>query len=164
MPRRAAVQAVPGTSPVRQKPVHQRRKPLVVVPLQQVHQFMHNDVLQAPGRFLGQFQIDPDPAGIDVAAAPLGLHLPDAPSSGLNACHWLPLGQQRRDQGLQLFPVPAQKGGLTLLGAGAGAYEQVEAGFAFRSGRRYPSSRLETGDGTSHEFVKQGHGKSHIPV
>lgn len=67
------------------------------------------------------------PPGVDVAAAPLGLHLLDAPGGDLNAEYWLPLFQQGRDQRLKLLSVPAQQNGFRLFYAASGPYEQVQA-------------------------------------
>lgn len=73
---------------------------------------MHHDVLQAHGWFLGQLQVEPQPFGGRVAASPLGFHLFDAPMTGLNAKDRLPLVQQRRDQGIEPFPISIQRAGL----------------------------------------------------
>ena len=51
-----------------------------MVPLMQVRQLMHYDVLKAQLWLLGQLQVDPDSARRRVAATPLGPHAFDAPS------------------------------------------------------------------------------------
>ena len=54
--------------------VHQTDKMIVVLALDEVHELMNNQVLQASKRFLCKLQIQPDATGLVVAASPLGLH------------------------------------------------------------------------------------------
>lgn len=58
---------------------------VVVMPLMQVSQLVHQDVLQALHGLLGQLQVEPDTLRFDVAGAPLGLHALDAPGAHFNA-------------------------------------------------------------------------------
>ena len=48
-----AVQHLAALPPLRHVRIHQRRKSLVVVPLEKVRKFMRHDVLQAMERLLG---------------------------------------------------------------------------------------------------------------
>lgn len=71
--------------------MHQRFKPFIVVPLQQMSQFMHDDELQAFGWFFHEFQIKPNAAGVWVAAAPFGFHPFDADKAWGNTKTILPM-------------------------------------------------------------------------
>ncbi|MNP83214.1 hypothetical protein D3C76_1820980 [compost metagenome] len=51
---------------------------------------MDENVFQALDRLFGQFQVEPDAAGGDIAGAPLSFHLLDAPSVRLNPQDRLP--------------------------------------------------------------------------
>ena len=68
MPKNATIERLAANAPVRHEPIHQRREPLGVIALQQVHQFMHHDVFQTKHRLFGQFQIEPGAPGRGVAA------------------------------------------------------------------------------------------------
>lgn len=104
--QRRPIQLFLVTSPHGHVPVHQRRKPVIMQPLQQVHQFMGDDVLQAMGRFLDQFQVQPDATSLNVACPPFGFHPLHAPFRSLYTNDLLPLQQQRRDLLLQTTTVP----------------------------------------------------------
>ena len=57
-------------------------------------EFVDDDVLKALQRLLGQFKVDPNSPGFDIAAAPFGLHAFNAPVSRFNANNRLPLFDQ----------------------------------------------------------------------
>src|SRR5271157_1525586 len=80
-----------------------------------MNQLVDCDVLKALDRLLGEFEIEPDTAGIRVATPPLGFHLLDCPVVDLHAQHELPLFQKRWSQGFQLGTVPAVEQLLALL-------------------------------------------------
>src|SRR4051794_18867602 len=65
-----------------------------------------DDVLQAVGVLLGEFEVEPDVAGFAVARAPLGLHAADAPAGHLPADRLLPLGDEPRDPSAELLALP----------------------------------------------------------
>lgn len=88
---------------------------------------MHNDVLHALDRLFGELEVEPNTGGGGTATTPFNLHLLDAPGSYLNSKNWLPALEQRRDNQLQLLPVPAQQDGFPLLGAGSRADRQIDA-------------------------------------
>ncbi len=73
--------------------VHERFEAMVMVPLHQVHHFVNDNVFDAFHRLLGKLQIEPDAAGLDVAAAPFGFHLFNAPAGHLNTQDRLPFVQ-----------------------------------------------------------------------
>lgn len=50
---------------------------VIATTFEQVDHFMDEDVFQALRRFLRQFQIQPDTAGLNVAGPPLRLHPSD---------------------------------------------------------------------------------------
>ena len=79
VPERRAIQFFANQPPVGQITVHQRLEPVVMVPLQQVREFVNDDVFQATRRLFDQFQIQLNAAGADIASAPAGLHPFDAP-------------------------------------------------------------------------------------
>ena len=60
--------------PVRQMLVHERREAIVMMPLDEMHEFVDDDVFEALDRLLGEFEVQPDAAGLRVAGAPPGLH------------------------------------------------------------------------------------------
>ncbi len=51
--------------------VHDRRKAIVVVALDEMGEFMDDEIFEAPCRLLSQFEIEPDPRRPGIAAAPL---------------------------------------------------------------------------------------------
>ena len=61
-------------SPVRHELIHQINEAGIVRRLQQVHEFVDDDVLEALLGLLCQFSIEPNRAPDGVAASPLGLH------------------------------------------------------------------------------------------
>lgn len=85
-----SVQYVLPDSPVGEVLIHQGFEVVIVVLFQEVQQFMDDDVLQAVLWLLGQFQIDPNALGKDVAGAPFGLHLLDRPLVDLHSDDRLP--------------------------------------------------------------------------
>jgi len=106
MRQRRLIQQVTAQPPVRQQRIHERLEPGVVGAFVQVNQLMHQDVLQAGRRLLGQFQIQPDAPGRDVAAPPAGFHAPDARFGDSDTDAGLPFSQQRRQLGLERLPIP----------------------------------------------------------
>lgn len=93
-----------------------------------MREFVGDDVFKTLDRFLDKFQVEPNPLRWCVTAPPLGLHLLDAPVGDFDTRHGLPLFQQRRNQVLELLPVPAQDDHFPLFRAGARAHEQVKSG------------------------------------
>jgi hypothetical protein len=73
---------------------------------------MHEHVLDALHWLLGQLQVP----GFDVAAAPLRLHLLDAPVAGAHAQQWLPFIKEFRQQRLQLLAIPALQEQFSIFG------------------------------------------------
>jgi len=72
MAQRSAVQLRPLQPPLGKEAVHQLGETVIVVSFQEGRHLMDDDVLQALNRLLGQFQIQPNAASLDVASAPLG--------------------------------------------------------------------------------------------
>ena len=56
---------------MRQGLVHDCNEPVVMMPLQQMHHFVGNDVFQAGHRLLGELKVQPDAAGLDIVNAVL---------------------------------------------------------------------------------------------
>src|ERR1051325_11334308 len=79
-----SVQLLPVLSPLRQVFIHERHEAFIVVSLNQMHEFMDNDVFEALDRLFGQFEIQPDAARLGVASAPSGFHSLDSPLRELN--------------------------------------------------------------------------------
>ena len=71
-----------------------------------MNHFMDNNVLDAGNRFFHEFQIEPNPAGSDGAGSPLCFHALYAPFGNCHAKCLLPFGDKRREQFLQLLPLP----------------------------------------------------------
>ena len=67
------VQRLPVLLPAGEMLIQQRGKAGAMLALQQMGQFVDDDVLQALHWLLGQLQVEPDPTGDRVATAPLGL-------------------------------------------------------------------------------------------
>ena len=76
--------------------VHYRDEPVVMMPLDKVHEFMNKNIFEPLHRLLSEFEIQPDATSFDATGAPLGFHLLDAPVSDLNTENWLPLLQWRK--------------------------------------------------------------------
>ena len=55
-----------------------------MMPLDEVHEFVNDDIFDALYRLLSEFEIQPDATSFDATGAPLGFHLLDAPVSYLN--------------------------------------------------------------------------------
>jgi len=77
-----------------------------VVTFEQMYEFVDDYVLKALRGGLGQFQIEPDPTGLSVAASPLSFHALYAPTLGVYAQARLPELQERGDLDLELMTVP----------------------------------------------------------
>ena len=75
MPHGQAVQSLPVELPPGHEAIHQRHEPRVVGGLNQVDQFMRDDVFQALFRLLGEFRVETNRARTRVTASPLSLHL-----------------------------------------------------------------------------------------
>ena len=75
---------------------------------------MDNDVFEAVFGFLRQFQVDPDMALLDIASAPFGFHLLDAPVVHLDTEDLFPFLYQRRDDASEVCPIPVKHDALTL--------------------------------------------------
>src|ERR1700693_1460406 len=103
--------------PVGQVSVHERQKSIAVIPLDEVSQFVDNQVIEALHRLFCEFEVEPDATGVDVAASPLRFHLFDAPFSHINTQHWLPFLDEWRNQVSQFGSVPALQNSLALLSA-----------------------------------------------
>jgi len=129
MGERSGIQLVPMQSPLRQGFVHDRHEPVVMVPLQQMHQFVDDKIFQALHRLFHQFEVQPDTAGLDVAGAPLGFHLFDTPLDNLNPQDRLPFLQQRRDQDFQLLAIPSLQHPFAPLGTGFRLHMEFQRGF-----------------------------------
>jgi hypothetical protein len=119
MPQVALTQCFTQKPPLRHEFIHIGGEAIIVMPCQQMHQLMHDDVLQAFNGLFRKLQIEPDAASSDGAATPLGLHLPDSPRGNLHIQHLLPFLQQGRHHDLQLRSIPSLKDLLALLSIGA---------------------------------------------
>ena len=58
---------------------HQLHKTLIVFLLNQMQQFMDDDILYAGHGLLDQFQVEQDPTGLLIASTPARLHSLDTP-------------------------------------------------------------------------------------
>ena len=102
MTERCRVQYLAMVPPMWQVAVHQGHESLVVMPFNEVRQFVDEEVLEALRGLLGEFEVQPDAPGATAARTPLGLHPLDAPDGYLDAENRLPLRQQRRNQLMHL--------------------------------------------------------------
>ena len=75
--------------------VQQGDEPLIVMRLDEVNEFVNDEIFEALHRLFRQFEVQPDAASRYVARAPLSLHLFDAPSSDLNVQACLPFRDKR---------------------------------------------------------------------
>ena len=112
MCERCAVECVPVHAPLRHVPIHQIPKPLIVTAFDEVHHFVHKDVLEARRLLLHQFKIQPDSAGLLVARPPAGLHPLDADLSDSHSGPGFPFCEQRGQAGAKLSAVPSIEHGL----------------------------------------------------
>src|SRR5438093_8192850 len=69
-----AIQSLPTEFPLRHESVHERDEAGVVGRLQQMNQFVENNVFQTLGWLLGELSVEANRACLVVAAPPLGLH------------------------------------------------------------------------------------------
>lgn len=89
---------------------------------------MDDDVFQAVLRFLGQFQIDPDALGEDVAGAPFGFHLFDRPLVDLYSDDVLPSDDQGFHSGFQPGPIPLLQHQRSMPDRGSGLFVEIDVG------------------------------------
>src|SRR5579863_5337874 len=101
------IQLVSIQPPVWQQLVHQLSKTLIVVPLEQVHHLVDDNVLKTLNRFLRQFQVEPNAAGFGITAPPFCFHLLHAPGRNFCADGLLPPFDHGWDQILELAAVPS---------------------------------------------------------
>jgi hypothetical protein len=71
-----------------------------VVTFEAMYEFVDDYVLEALRGLLGQFQVEPDPAGLSVAASLLGPNSLDTPTLVLDAHARFPELQERGGPGL----------------------------------------------------------------
>ena len=77
--KRRRIQFVSDQPPLRHFLIQQRHEPIRMVPLKEMSQLMHDNVLKALLRFLHQFEVQPNPLRLDTTGAPLSLHPLDPP-------------------------------------------------------------------------------------
>ena len=106
MPHRQPVQQIPPGLPVGQVTVQEISKPATVGRLQQVKQFVDQDIFQADRRLAGQFGVQADGPGAGGATAPAGLHVLDVEMADLDAQVLFPMGQERGRVFAYLVTVP----------------------------------------------------------
>jgi len=78
--------------------IHECDEAVGMMALNEMDQFVDDDVFEALHRFLGQFEVQPDATGDWIAGAPPSFHFPDTPSCDLNTQRYLPFLQKRRNQ------------------------------------------------------------------
>jgi hypothetical protein len=71
-------------TPLWQVFVHDRDEAIVMMPLDEMDEFVHNDIFEALYRLLSEFEIQPNATGIGATGSPFGFHFLDAPVSELN--------------------------------------------------------------------------------
>lgn len=106
MPQRQAIENAPILLPLPHVRIQQCDEPGVVMSLQQVCQFVDDDVLKAPHRLLSQLGVEADRPGRGVAAAPPGLHALDKDPLHPYPEDAFPLCEQPEGGLLELLPVP----------------------------------------------------------
>ena len=74
---------------------------------------MHNDLLQAGCRLLGQFQIQPEAPGVRVTRPPAGLHPADAHLVVVRTERGFPFGVQSGQASAQPAAIPTLEDGFT---------------------------------------------------
>src|SRR5450759_2374443 len=92
--------------PLREVSVHQRHETLVVMPRDQMNEFVDDDVFEALHRLLGEFKVQPDAVGLGIASAPSRFHFLDAPLSDHNTQDRLPFLDERWNQFFELLAIP----------------------------------------------------------
>jgi hypothetical protein len=76
--------------------LQQGDEPLIVMRLDEMNEFVNDEIFEALHRPFRQFEIQPDAPLRYAACTPLSLHLFDAPSSALDAQDRLPFRDERR--------------------------------------------------------------------
>lgn len=84
MAQRQAVQFISMQPPLGQVVIHDRDKAVAMMTLDEMNEFVDDDILKALYGLFGEFKVYPNPTSIHVAATPLGFHPFDAPGSYLN--------------------------------------------------------------------------------
>src|SRR5438128_2333430 len=102
--------------PLRQVFVHNRDESVIMMPLDEMHEFVDDDIFEALYWLFGEFKVQPDATGVSVACAPLGFHSFDAVRGYLKAQGRLPFVQKWRDQFPQLLAIPTLQDSLALRG------------------------------------------------
>lgn len=73
---------------------HEGDKAFIVQALDEMNEFVDDNILETVLGFFGEFEIEPDAACFYVTRAPSGFHLFDLPGVGLNADDGLPFFEQ----------------------------------------------------------------------
>ena len=125
--------------PLRHVFVHDRDEAIVMMPLDEMSEFVDDEIFQALHLLLGELEVQPDATGLCIAGAPLGLHLLDAPRINLNAQGRLPYFQKGRNQFLELLAIPTLQHSLSLLSSGLPPRMEFDGGFVAHDNFRCPT-------------------------
>lgn len=109
MPHRQPVQQIPAGLPVEQVAIQEIREAATVGRLQQVKQFVDQDVFQANRRLASQFGVQADGPGTGGTTPPAGLHVLDVEVADLDAQEPFPTGKERGRVFAYLVPVPGRE-------------------------------------------------------
>ena len=124
-------------APLWQVVVHQVPKAITVMPFYQMDHFVHQDVFEAGRRFLRQFEVQPDSAGVLVAGSPGSLHLPDAYLCNVLSDLGSPFLHELGQAGAELAAVPVIHDRFSLVPICAGADSQRHSGVVEQSDSRW---------------------------
>jgi hypothetical protein len=69
--KRRSIQLSSTQTPLRQVLFHDRDEAIVMMPLDEMDEFVNNDILKALQRLLSEFEVQPDATSFDAAGAPL---------------------------------------------------------------------------------------------
>jgi hypothetical protein len=118
----SSIQLIPSLPPVRHESVHQLDKSLVVPPLQEMGQFMDDDVLNATRVFRNELKVEPESTPLGITRPPLGFHLPNVPIRNLYANDTLPFRDERFKAIPQLGPLPGMQKSQPSVWSGPGSH------------------------------------------
>lgn len=114
--------------PLRKPQVHNPDKAVIVVALDEMHEFVGNDVFETLHGLLGQFEVQPDATGFGVASAPSGFHFLYAPVCELDAQDGVPFLDKRWNQFFELLTIPMVQNSVALPGIGFWPHMEFERG------------------------------------
>src|SRR5699024_7009905 len=119
---RRCIKLVSSATPIGQVLIHQAGEPLAVVAFEVVRHLMDDDVFQAVGVLLSEFDVEPDVPRLAVTGAPLSLHATDRPLRHGHVEYSLPPTDEIRNRLAKLVALPLVEVTASLLSRSVGGH------------------------------------------